>query len=49
MYPIFYFRFCVGDRFYLCGNKIFCEYDYEEKLVLANVTHTSPYFACIKR
>lgn len=23
-------RFCVGDRFYLCDNKIVCQYDYEE-------------------
>ena len=26
-------RFCVGDRYYLCDNKILCEYDYEERLV----------------
>ncbi|KAJ6639842.1 LIM domain only protein 3 [Pseudolycoriella hygida] len=25
-------RFCVGDRFYLCENKILCENDYEERL-----------------
>lgn len=25
------FRFCVGDRFYLCDSKILCEYDYEER------------------
>lgn len=24
------FRFCVGDRFYLCNNKILCENDYAE-------------------
>ncbi|XP_071452967.1 LIM domain only protein 3-like [Hetaerina americana] len=30
-------RFCVGDRFYLCDNKILCEYDYEERLVFANM------------
>jgi len=24
-------RFCVGDKFYLCDNKILCEYDYEER------------------
>ncbi|XP_046639443.1 LIM/homeobox protein Lhx3-like [Daphnia pulicaria] len=28
-------RFCVGDRFYLNDNKILCEYDYEERLVMA--------------
>ena len=30
-------RFCVGDRFYLCENKILCEYDYEERMVFANM------------
>lgn len=30
-------RFCVGDRFYLCDNKILCEYDYEERLVFASM------------
>lgn len=30
-------RFCVGDRFYLCENKILCEYDYEERRVFANM------------
>lgn len=24
-------RFCVGDRFYLCDNKILCECDYEDR------------------
>lgn len=31
------YRFCVGDRFYLCENKILCEYDYEERLVFASI------------
>jgi len=31
-------RFCVGDRYYLCDNKILCEYDYEERLVFASFT-----------
>ena len=30
-------RFCVGDRIYLSENKILCEYDYEERLVAANM------------
>lgn len=34
---IIFFRFCVGDRFYLCENKILCEYDYEERLVFASI------------
>ncbi|XP_037918975.1 LIM domain transcription factor LMO4.1 isoform X1 [Hermetia illucens] len=32
-------RFCVGDRFYLCDNKILCEYDYEERLVFASMAN----------
>uniref|UniRef100_A0A1A9WVC1 Uncharacterized protein n=1 Tax=Glossina brevipalpis TaxID=37001 RepID=A0A1A9WVC1_9MUSC len=31
--------FCVGDRFYLCENKILCEYDYEERLVFASMAN----------
>ncbi|CAD5111831.1 unnamed protein product [Dimorphilus gyrociliatus] len=30
-------RFCVGDRFYLCDNKILCEMDYEERMVYASM------------
>lgn len=33
----FCFRFCVGDKFYLCDNKILCEYDYEERLLMASL------------
>lgn len=36
-YLIFFFRFCVGDRFYLWENKILCEYDYQERKVFANM------------
>lgn len=39
---LFYFyhhRFCVGDKFYLCDNKILCEYDYEERLVFASMAN----------
>jgi len=25
-------RFCVGDRFYLCDNRILCEYDYDDRI-----------------
>ncbi|XP_008203876.1 LIM domain only protein 3 isoform X2 [Nasonia vitripennis] len=35
-------RFCVGDRFYLCENKILCEYDYEERLMFANMALHPP-------
>ena len=27
----------MGDRFYLCDNQILCEYDYEERLIFANL------------
>ncbi|KAK4886814.1 hypothetical protein RN001_003085 [Aquatica leii] len=42
-------RFCVGDRFYLCENKILCEYDYEERLVFANMAYNPPNLAHLKR
>uniref|UniRef100_T1JEY1 LIM zinc-binding domain-containing protein n=1 Tax=Strigamia maritima TaxID=126957 RepID=T1JEY1_STRMM len=37
-------RFCVGDRFYLCENKILCEYDYEERQVFCHVPSST--FPC---
>ncbi|CAH1992621.1 unnamed protein product [Acanthoscelides obtectus] len=42
-------RFCVGDRFYLCENKILCEYDYEERLVFANMAYNPPSLSHLKR
>nr|VCV25298.1 beadex B [Gerris buenoi] len=42
-------RFCVGDRFYLCDNKILCEYDYEERLVFANMAYNPTQLAQLKR
>ncbi|CAG9860138.1 unnamed protein product [Phyllotreta striolata] len=42
-------RFCVGDRFYLCENKILCEYDYEERLVFANMAYNPSSLAHIRR
>lgn len=42
-------RFCVGDRFYLCDNKILCEYDYEERLVFANMAYNPSSLAHIRR
>ncbi|XP_063233269.1 uncharacterized protein LOC134537016 isoform X3 [Bacillus rossius redtenbacheri] len=41
--------FCVGDRFYLCDNKILCEYDYEERLVFANMAYNPSSLAHIRR
>lgn len=43
------YRFCVGDRFYLCENKILCEYDYEERLVFANMAYNPSSLAHIRR
>ena len=31
-------RFCIGDHYYLCDNKILCQFDYEERLVLARLS-----------
>lgn len=45
----FFFRFCVGDRFFLCDNKILCEYDYEERMVFANLAYNSGNLAQIKQ
>lgn len=46
---VFVCRFCVGDRFYLCENKILCEYDYEERLVFANMAYNPPPLSHLKR
>ncbi|XP_050538290.1 LIM domain transcription factor LMO4.1-like isoform X2 [Daktulosphaira vitifoliae] len=42
-------RFCVGDRFYLCENKILCEYDFEERMVFANMAYNPATLAQLKR
>lgn len=39
----------MGDRFYLCDNKILCEYDYEERLVFANMAYNPSSLAHIRR
>ena len=44
-----FFRFCVGDRYYLCDNKILCEYDYEERRVFASMAHNPNSLAHLKR
>ena len=46
---LFYFRFCVGDRYYLCNNKILCEYDYEERMVFASMSYNYSALSQIKR
>lgn len=42
-------RFCVGDRFYMCDNKILCEYDYEERMVFASMSYNCNALSQIKR
>lgn len=39
----------MGDRFYLCDNKILCEYDYEERLVFASMAANPSGLAHIRR
>ena len=29
----------MGDKFYLCDNKILCEYDYDERMIFANMQY----------
>ncbi|XP_076675996.1 LIM domain only protein 3 [Andrena cerasifolii] len=36
------YRFCIGDIFYLCENKILCQRDYEERLMFANMAVNPP-------
>ena len=38
----------MGDRFFLCDNKILCEYDYEERMVFANLAYNSNSLAQMK-
>lgn len=33
-------RFCIGDRYYLYGNKILCELDYEETVFMSRIHQT---------
>lgn len=49
LYFMLIFRFCVGDRFYLCENKILCEYDFEERMVFANMAYNPATLAQLKR
>ena len=39
----------MGDRFFLCDNKILCEYDYEERMVFANLAYNSSNLAQMKQ
>lgn len=45
----FFSRFCVGDKYYLCDNKILCPYDYEERLVFAGLADNPTNLAHMKR
>ncbi|XP_013386804.1 LIM domain only protein 3 isoform X2 [Lingula anatina] len=42
-------RFCVGDKFYLCDNKILCEYDYEERMMFASLSYNYNALSQIKQ
>lgn len=35
------FRFCVGDKFYLCENKILCQYDFEERMTIYQAAYNN--------
>lgn len=49
-FKIYYLsRFCVGDKYYLCDNKILCPYDYEERLVFAGLADNPTNLAHMKR
>ena len=43
-----YFRFCVGDQFYLLDNKILCGPDYEERMLFANIQNHPDRLAQLK-
>ncbi|MFH4973402.1 hypothetical protein AB6A40_000111 [Gnathostoma spinigerum] len=32
-------RFCIGDKYYLCDNKILCQYDYEERMTFLQAAY----------
>ena len=38
----FHYRFCVGDQFFLHDNKVLCGPDYEERMVFASLSVSSP-------
>ncbi|XP_013775745.1 LIM domain only protein 3-like [Limulus polyphemus] len=42
-------RFCVGDRFYLYNNRVLCEYDYEERVLFANLPYTGDSLTQLKK
>jgi len=46
---ILWCRFCIGDRYYLCENKILCQFDYEERLVFASLQSQETYAATISK
>ncbi|XP_022257062.1 LIM domain only protein 3-like [Limulus polyphemus] len=42
-------RFCVGDRFYLYNNRVLCVYDYEERVLFANLPYTGDSLTQLKK
>ncbi|VDN52212.1 unnamed protein product [Dracunculus medinensis] len=42
-------RFCIGDKYYLCDNKILCQYDYEERLTFLRAAYNNQSFTEISK
>lgn len=42
-------RFCIGDKFYLCDNKILCQYDFEERLALHQTVNNNQNLTNVER
>ncbi|KAK0397211.1 hypothetical protein QR680_002034 [Steinernema hermaphroditum] len=42
-------RFCIGDKYYLCDNKVLCQYDYEEKMTFLQAAYNNQSFTEITK
>lgn len=42
-------RFCVGDKFYLCDDKILCQYHYEERMTFLQAAYNNHSYTEISR
>uniref|UniRef100_A0A9J2P9N8 LIM zinc-binding domain-containing protein n=1 Tax=Ascaris lumbricoides TaxID=6252 RepID=A0A9J2P9N8_ASCLU len=42
-------RFCIGDKYYLCDNKILCQYDYEERMTFLQAAYNNQSFTEITK
>ncbi|KAK0397212.1 hypothetical protein QR680_002034 [Steinernema hermaphroditum] len=43
------YRFCIGDKYYLCDNKVLCQYDYEEKMTFLQAAYNNQSFTEITK